>query len=251
MILAPSITVITPVRNGMAFLSDMIRCVREQDYSPLELAVIDDGSTDGSAEAARKAGARVFETGGVGPAGARNAGIRGTRSDLIAFLDVDDLWPPQTLQRLTAALAAQPEADFVQGRIQDFAVDDQGNRLQGAPYRFVNLGASLFRRRLFDTVGLFDERLRLSEDVDFMMRCWEMDILKATLDEVTLEYRRHPNSMTAEVRSAERATLKAVQRRLDRIRRGIFDPKLPRRMTEIKYLGSGSTARDFQKPIHD
>jgi len=241
--LTPSIAVITPVRNGMAFLSGMIRCVLSQGYSPLELAIVDDGSTDGSAEAARIAGVQVFESRGVGPAAARNAGIRGTSSEAIAFLDVDDLWPPHTLHRLAAALAALPEAEFAQGRIQDFAIDDKGNYVTSEPYRFINLGASLYRRSLFDKVGLFDERLRLSEDVDFMMRCWEMDIPKAIVDEVTLQYRLHPNSLTAGLRGSERGTLKPVQYRLDRIRRGIFDPKSPRRMPELDYFGSGAPAK--------
>jgi glycosyltransferase involved in cell wall biosynthesis len=167
-----SIAVIVPVRNGIQFLSGAIRCVESQSYSPLELIIVDDGSTDGTVEAARNAGVRILQTPNLGPAAARNCGIRATVSDAIAFLDVDDLWPAGTLHRLAAALWSNPGAGFAQGLIQNFRVlEDGSKRFFTLPYYFVNLGASLYRRSLFDTVGLLDESLRVSEDVDFLTRC--------------------------------------------------------------------------------
>src|SRR5580704_11190585 len=108
----PSIAVIMPVRDGMEFLPGPIECVRSQGYSPLDLIVVDDGSVDGSLEYARGAGLHTLQTPGVGPSQARNVGIRAASCDLIAFLDVDDLWPQGSLERLTAALATDPEAGF-------------------------------------------------------------------------------------------------------------------------------------------
>jgi glycosyltransferase involved in cell wall biosynthesis len=241
----PSIAVIMPVRNGLPFLSGAIQCVERQSYSPLELVIVDDGSSDGSLEAARKAGARILQTRGVGPAAARNAGIRQTVSDTIAFLDVDDLWPPRTLRRLAAELAANPQAGFAQGLIQNFRVlEDGSNRFFTAPYRFVNLGASLYRRSLFDTVGLLDETLQLCEDLDFLMRCWEKDISRALVNEVTLHYRRHPRNMTAGLDGAGFGTVQAIKRRIDRIRGGLYDPKQPRRVPAIDYIGVGPENQD-------
>jgi hypothetical protein len=108
----------------------------------------------------------------------------------------------------------------------------------------VNLGASLYRRGLFDTVGLLDESLRFSEDLDFLMRCWEKDVRKALVDEVTLHYRRHPNSMTAGVKGDGFDTVQVVNRRIERARRGVYNPKQPRHLPAIDYIGVGPTSQD-------
>lgn len=240
-----SIAVILTVRNGLPFLAGAIECVKSQSYSPLDLLIVDDGSTDGSLEAAQDAGLRVLQTPGVGPAAARNAGIQATASDAITFLDVDDLWPPGTLHRLAAALSTNPEAGFAQGLTQNFRVlEDGSRRFFTSPYRFVNLGASLYRRGLFDTVGLLDESLRFSEDLDFLMRCWEKDVRKALVDEVTLYYRRHPNSMTAGVEGYGFDTVQVVNRRIERARSGLYNPKQPRHLPAMQYIGIGPASQD-------
>ena len=158
-----SIAVIVPVRNGLSFLPGAMECVASQAYEPLELLIVDDGSTDGSLDYIRNHGVRVIETPGVGPAAARNAGIAATASPLLAFLDVDDLWPARTLIKLAAALEANPGAAFAQGLIQNFRDLPNGSRhFFTAPYRFLNIGASLYRREIFETVGLFDPTLACS-----------------------------------------------------------------------------------------
>jgi len=244
-----SIAVIMAVRNGLPFLDEAIQCVKSQSYSPLELVIVDDGSTDGSLEALQNAGLRILQTPSLGPAAARNAGIRATVSDAIAFLDVDDLWAPGTLNRLGAALGANRSAGFAQGLIQNFRVlEDGSKRFFTSPYRFVNLGAALFRRSLFDTVGLLDETLRFSEDVDFLMRCWEKDVRRALVDEVTLYYRRHPDSLTASVESEGFGAVQAVKRRMDRARHGLYDPKQPRHLPGLEYIGLGPKSHDDEQP---
>ena len=241
----PSIAVIMPVRNGRSFLAGAIKCVESQSYTPLELVIVDDGSTDGSLEAAQNAGVRILQTAGMGPAGARNAGIQATVSDTLAFLDVDDLWPRGTLHRLAAALSAHPDAGFAQGRIQNFRVREDGSKhFFTVPYRFLNLGASLYRRSLFDRVGLLDETMRLCEDLDFLMRCWEKDIPRALVEEVTLHYRRHPGNMTAGLEGAGFGTVQAVKRRMDRIRRGLYDPTQPRQVPATEYIGVAPESQD-------
>jgi glycosyltransferase involved in cell wall biosynthesis len=240
-----SIVVIMPVRDGLAFLPGAIECVKAQAYSPLELVIVDDGSSDGSFEYAKQAGLRTLQTPGSGPAAARNAGIRATASDFVAFLDVDDFWPPGTLPLLSEALVSDPEAGFAQGLIQNFRVLPDGSpRFFKAPYRFLNLGAALYRRGLFDAVGLLDETMRLSEDLDFLMRCWEKDVRRVTVDSVTLHYRRHAGSMTAGLEGAGFGTVQAYKRRIDRARRGEYDPNQPRQVPAIEYLGAGPGKQD-------
>ena len=100
-----SIAVVIPVRNGMAFLDETFASIWAQNYTPLEVVVVDDGSTDGSREKVHRmkgTPVRLLELDGVGPAAARNAGIRSSQSELLAFLDADDLWVNGALHRLAA-----------------------------------------------------------------------------------------------------------------------------------------------------
>lgn len=242
-----SIAVITPVRNALPFLAGAMECIQSQCYAHLELVFVDDGSSDGSFEYAQRTGARVLQTQGAGPAAARNAGIRATSSDCLAFLDVDDLWPLGTLHLLAAALDSDSEAGFAQGLIQNFRIlDDGSKRFFTRPYRFLNLGACLYRRSLFERVGLLDASLRTAEDLDFLMRCWEQDVRKAEVHAVTLYYRRHPNNMTAGLQGTDLGTVQAFKRRIDRIRAGQYDPNVPRHVPAHEYLGTAPASQDEQ-----
>jgi glycosyltransferase involved in cell wall biosynthesis len=234
----PSIAVITPVRNGLPYLSEAIQRVRAQQYSELEIVVVDDGSMDASADVARNLGCRVVEAIGVGPAAARNAGIRATSSELLLFLDADDLPGPNALATSVEALTRTPDAGFAQGWIQNFTATLDGvPDLLTKPYRFINLGSALWRRSVLDSVGLFDEFLRLGEDQDFFMRCWERDVPRVLVDCVMLYYRRHPGNMTHGLKGAEFGLMRVYRKRIERIRRGEYDPHLPRRVSWPDYLG--------------
>jgi hypothetical protein len=113
-----------------------------------------------------------------------------------------------------------------------------------APYRFFNLGASLWQREIFTTVGLLDEELRLCEDLDLTLRCWEHDIRKAEVESVVLHYRRHTASMTHGLSGAGFGSVKAYKKRIDRIRRGEVKPDAPRHMELHKYLGTAPLNQD-------
>jgi len=245
---APSIAVITPVCNGMPYLRDAIECVMAQQHAALEMIVVDDGSTDGSGALAQSLGCRrVLRTPGIGPAGARNAGIRASESDLLLFLDADDLLGPFALQASVEALLRAPDAGFAQGCIQNFTGKPDGTiHPFTSPYRFIHLGSGLWRRSVFETVGLFDESLRLGEDQDFFMRCWERDIRRVPVDCVMLYYRRHPGYMTHGLKGAGFGVLPIYRKRIERIRRGEYDPNRPRHVTWQEYLGRGPGIADLE-----
>jgi glycosyltransferase involved in cell wall biosynthesis len=235
----PSIAVVTPVRNGMPYLGEALESLRAQSYAAMEIVVVDDGSTDGSGEFARETGiCRVIETGGIGPAGARNAGIRASQSELLLFLDADDLMVPLAMQRAVEALEGAPDAGFAQGCIRNFTRVAEGTPdFSSRPYRFINLGSSLWRRKVFEDVGLFDESLRLGEDHDFFMRCWERDVRRELVDAVQLYYRRHEGNMTRGLKGAEFGLMGVYRKRIERIRRGEYDPKVARHVSWPEYLG--------------
>ena len=90
----PLVSVIMPVYNGAAFLTGAIDNIRRQNYEPLEIIIVDDGSTDSTGQIVASFGSdiRYVYQANQGPAAARNHGLRLATGDLIAFLDVDDLW---------------------------------------------------------------------------------------------------------------------------------------------------------------
>jgi glycosyltransferase involved in cell wall biosynthesis len=112
----PGISIVIPVHNGAAYLEACLKAVRSLRPQPLECIVVDDGSTDGSAQVARAAGATVISTPGRrGPAFARNRGAAAARGEILLFVDADVVVPPDTLARLAARFSEDPSRDAVIG----------------------------------------------------------------------------------------------------------------------------------------
>lgn len=127
----PTISVVIPCYNAAAFVGGTIRCALTQTRPPLEVIVVDDGSTDNSAAAAGAFGApvRVIRQANGGAAEARNTGIRNATGDWIAFLDADDTWTPDRLEHLVPALvAAGPDVVCVFNDL--FFVHPDGSRTE-------------------------------------------------------------------------------------------------------------------------
>jgi glycosyltransferase involved in cell wall biosynthesis len=188
----PLVSVVIPVFNGERFLREAVQSVLDQKYSPVEIIVVDDGSTDGSATVARSLETvRYLYQTNQGPAAARNRGIEQAKGSLIAFADADDLWPSGKLDRQLPYLISDPEIDIVLGRIQQVllseTVDGPTQATEFGETGFsVNLGSAVIRTSVFEHVGLFDETMRYSEDVDWFMRARESGAAIVTIDAVTL-----------------------------------------------------------------
>jgi glycosyltransferase involved in cell wall biosynthesis len=208
-----------------------------QSWPELEAIVVDDGSTDTLAGTVRDGALRVryLQQEQRGPAAARNLGLRAASADLIAFLDIDDVWTAGHLSRLCNALETAPEAGFAQGLVRQFVVLPDGGRMLSGAYRMPYLGACLFRRSLFRQCGEFNEKMPMGEDYDLIFRCWENDMPKRDVAEVSLLYRRHEGNMTRGKNQA--ANLAVLQARIHRIRSGTTDPAAPRRFVFDTYIG--------------
>src|SRR5262245_44209372 len=100
----PGISVLVAVHNGARFLAEALDSAHAQTLRPLELIVVDDGSSDDSAEIARKHGATVIRQANQGTAAAINTARDSARGDLLALLDADDVWPGDKLARQVDAL---------------------------------------------------------------------------------------------------------------------------------------------------
>jgi glycosyltransferase involved in cell wall biosynthesis len=245
------ISVVAPAHNASPFFDAWVESIRAQDYQDMETILVDDGSTDDLPD--RAAGAppfvRYLRQEQRGPSAARNAAIRVAHGELIAFLDLDDLWAPGHLRRCAAALQHSPDAAIAQGLIRNIT----GGFYCSNPYRFINLGAGVFRRSVFDRCGLFDENLRFAEDFDFMTRCWENGVRKMNVDEVSLLYHRHDGNMTKGLSTVDLGAVQVYKRRLERMRAGRVNPELARglKLGFPQYIGQTIIPHDqgLREPI--
>jgi Glycosyl transferase family 2 len=121
----PEVSVLVPVHNGARFLAEALESARAQTLEPLEIIVVDDGSTDGSAEIAAKLGATVIRQANTGTAAAVNAARAHATGELLALLDADDVWPHDKLARQVAALG---DAGLVYSDLT--VIDERGDVLQ-------------------------------------------------------------------------------------------------------------------------
>jgi glycosyltransferase involved in cell wall biosynthesis len=199
----PLISIVIPVYNAAAFLGETLASVFAQDYRPIEVIAVDDGSTDDSLKIAQswRPALRTLHQANAGPAAARNRGIEAARGTYIAFIDADDLWPEGKLRRQLDVLQARPDLDFVVGRVELNYMASVGENplLFRDPGQTVGLflfGAGLFRRSLFDHAGPLSEDLRNTEDIDWFMRAREAGASWLLGEEVGLIYRRHGANLT-------------------------------------------------------
>ncbi|PSB01602.1 glycosyltransferase family 2 protein [Merismopedia glauca] len=244
------VSVIIPIYNGEMFLAEAIQSLKRQNYQPLEIIVIDDGSTDKTAEIAAQfhPEIRYVYQSNQGPSAARNHGIKLAEGEVIAFLDVDDLWADDVLLDFTDYLIAHPDVEIVQGLIQQMQreiVNPQENsytfKPNFQPYQFINLGSALYRKSVFDKVGLFDLALRDNEDTDWFMRAWEQNINKVVIPRVMLFYRKHDGNMTLKQTDLVHfGVIKIYKRHIDRMR-SQETPGLSPSMSWYAYLGQSPT----------
>jgi glycosyltransferase involved in cell wall biosynthesis len=220
------VSVIIPVFNGERFLAEAVESVIAQSYHPLEIIVVNDGSTDKTAEIAAGFGERVryFYQANRGPAAARNRGIQAARGDMLCFLDSDDLWLPDTLAHQLARLRANPAIEVVMGYTRGCRlVTGADGRAQFGPtsiaFPVLSLGCAAIRRSAFDRVGLLDETLAYGEDVDWFMRMRERGVAALVHRETVQLCRRHERNMTNETGLTNSYFARALKQSLDRRRR--------------------------------
>jgi len=231
----PLVSCIVPCFNGARFLQECLASVFAQTHRPLEVIVVDDGSTDASPDVARRFGDAVHyhrrENGG--PASACNTGLALARGEFIAFLEQDDLWLEGKTERQLAELASHAGLDYCVSHVQNFWVpelQDEALRyrdhavMQPVPGYVVQ--TLLARRRAFDRVGPFDESLRFACASDWFMRAEEAGCRGTLVPEVLTRRRLHEDNFSRRHREASRDQfLHVVKAMLDRRRRtGAVEP---------------------------
>ena len=223
---ATLVSCIVPVHDGERYLGETLDSIAGQTYRPIEVVVVDDGSTDRSAAIAREhpAGVRCVSQAQAGHAAARNRGLAEASGRFVAFLDADDLWAPSKLARQIGAFDARPELGVVFTHLESFlspGVDagqcnasELGRVIPG--YTSVCL---LARRSVFDLVGRFDESLAHANDRDWLCRAAEAGVVMEMLADVLVRRRLHADNRSHRLAAQSQAEyLRVLKRSLDRRR---------------------------------
>jgi len=211
----PTVSVIMPAYNVEGYIGDAARSVLHQTYGDLELIIADDGSTDSTPEVIEQLRAsdprvRAITVPSNGPSAARNAAMRLARGQFFALLDSDDIWEREFLARQMVRFGAHPEVDLVSGNARYLGSRRHGQTIGPWPdtrppitlatiisdERAVFI-MTVFRRRVFEVVGGFNESLRGNEDFDFWLRAALAGFVFARNDEPLAWYRRRDDSLSS------------------------------------------------------
>jgi glycosyltransferase involved in cell wall biosynthesis len=229
------VSCIIPCYNAERFLGEAIESVIAQTLAPVEIIVVDDGSTDGSAAVAARYADRVryLRQDNAGPATARNRGVESSCGEFVAFLDADDLWHPEKLERQATRFAARPELEACVTHLTAFwevEVRHEQEALQGHARTRSSLPGyvmqtMLARRSAFAKAGMLNPALRFGEDTEWFIRARDAGVVLEMMPDVLVFRRFHANNLT---RSRGNKTLKSgilemVQSSLERRRQAAVD----------------------------
>lgn len=216
----PLVTVVIPAYNAKAYVLDAIRSVQTQNYAPLEIILIDDGSQDGTADLVREKApdVRIVRQANSGVAAARNTGLREAHGSFICFLDADDGWFPGKLDAQINYLMQHSEVGLVYHRWLVWKLDEDGTyRMPAIPPQpnsdrvdsewsgwiypqllldcVVHTSTVMIRRQIFEQIGYFDPNLISGQDYDYWLRVSQIcEIHK--LSRIYSFYRAVPDSLS-------------------------------------------------------
>ncbi len=223
------VSCIVPCFNGARYLDESLRSILAQTHRPLEVIVVDDGSTDDSPAVVRRydGTVRYHRQENRGPAAACNRGVALATGDFVAFLEQDDLWVPDKTRRQLAEFAANPALSHCVGLVQNFWIPElqrEAERYADRPVMQPVPGyvvqTLLVRRATFGDIGHFDETLPFAFAADWFLRASERGAAGVLVPEVLTRRRLHHDNFSRRHRSASRDQfLHVVKAALDR-RRG-------------------------------
>jgi len=227
-----TVDVIIPAFNAAKYLPAALESVFSQTFDDWQILLVDDGSTDNTAEVVApfldRFGSRIrfIKQNNRGVSAARNTAIQASTAEFLALLDADDLWLPCRLSESLKALAERPQAGLAYGLITYIDPEGrlgetfEGNRryVEGhiAPHIYMRkvempCATVTFRRRCINEVGIFDEAMRATEDRDLWLRI-ALRYEVAFIPEVLAYYRVSPNSASADPQQMLKGQLQFIRK---------------------------------------
>ncbi len=228
----PLLSAIIPTFNRTACVVNAVRSVLEQTLPGIEIIVVDDGSTDNTAELLNREFGRRIKllrlSRNCGVSYARNRGFELSRGEFIAFLDSDDLWLPEKSSRQLTFMQAKP--DLLISQTDEIWIRN-GKRVNPCrhhlkpsgsifaeclPLCVVSPSAVMMRRRFFATVGLFDETLPACEDYDLWLRTACRYPIKLLPEKLVTKFGGHSDQLSHTIPALDRYRIKSLIKLLHR-----------------------------------
>lgn len=227
------ISVLIPAYNAERFLSETIENLLSQNSVPLEIIVVDDGSTDRSVEVATSFGTlvRCIRRPHMGLPATRNAAMAAACGEYFLHVDADDLVTANSIEIRMQALVADTSLDGVVGRLSCFFSPELSDE-QRAKYRLPAesqsghlTGVSIIRAAAFDKFGGLDERFKTGADLDWFIRAKEAGIRLLNLPDIVYQRRIHGSNMNlSQKQTIIKDRLQLLKRTLDRRRHVVGTP---------------------------
>ena len=199
----PTVSYVIPVFNGEAYLAQTVESLLAQTYALSQIIVVDDGSTDSTAEVAGRFGDRVtyVRQTNAGQSAARNHGVRLARGEFVGFLDADDLIQPIKVQGQIEQFKIKPELVLCDGYTRNFWSPEITDEKRDNDPKLLDpwaghISSWLFRRGLFESTGGFVETMQFSEDTEWYLRVRDSGGGIHTAKEVLAYRRLHANNIT-------------------------------------------------------
>ena len=223
---AGEVSVVVPTFDRASVLSRALDSVIEQTRLPAEVIVVDDGSTDATAELveSRFPGVRLLRQENRGVSAARNRGIEASRGEWIALLDSDDEWRPRKLERQLSALEAQPDlrichTDEIWIRKGRRVNPRQIHAKHGGwifehcrPLCAMSPSSIVIHRSIFEAVGMFNEALPACEDYDLWLRiCSRYPVLYVD-EPLVVKYGGHEDQLSSRIWGLDRFRIQALEK---------------------------------------
>jgi len=226
----PQFSVIIPTYNRQKFLRKAVATVLSQTVEDWELIIVDDGSTDATAAMVsgyEDARIRFVVQENRGPAAARNHGLRLATAPWVAFLDSDDWWLPEKLQRAREFMERYPEVEvfhtdevwFRRGKF--LAQKKWHQKPDGRVYRQVlplcciSISTAVVRRSVFEAVGVFDEGFEACEDYDLWLRITSRYGVKLIPEALTEKDGGRPDELSVRIWGLDRFRIRALVKMLE------------------------------------
>lgn len=220
----PLITIAIPVHNGEKFLGEAIESAFSQSYRPIQVIVVDDGSTDASFEIASSyEDVIVHHQSQGGPSAARNQGLRLAAGELVTFIDADDQMTVNGLETQYRHLLSQPQLECVFGYANTKL--EPGTRLPSwlktpaGHDSVVPFPSALFRTATLRDVGGFDESVRVGEWFELFTRLRERTFEVAVVPFEVIHKRVHSTNLSHQQKAMQAEMFLSLKKRIDRQRK--------------------------------
>ena len=220
----PLVSIITPSFNSEKFLEETINAVLNQTYDNIEYILVDGLSTDGSQNIIEKYYNnfnKVIIERDSGMYDAINKGLKIAKGDILCYINSDDVYPPNTIEKVVNYFLSHPDSDIVYGNLE--YINEEGRHLKYYNYPkfnfkyFISLWFSsipqpstFWTKKVHERIGYFDDKLKMCGDFDFFIRVGQQFSIHHT-NEIIVKHRRHNLALTSSAPNINKLEFKKIQ----------------------------------------